>query len=528
MNFKNPSLAFDQKLNNQFHNLSLKSSEKIDILSLENTCRNTVLNSLIVNNLSLNRDDHFVLKSINLSLQKGHLLLVTGASGSGKTSLAQTITGVIPQHYSGKVTGSISIEGLSPNTHSVEQLTQHIVCVFSDSWHRFFQITVSEELAFGPENLGFSRKQVHRCVQDVAIKFDLEHLLNARIDSLSGGQLQRVALAAAFAVRPKYIILDEPSSSLDRHAMDRLHHYLKQILATRQTGVLLLEHRLTEFLDIAENVMVLADGHSVFYNSVSEYKSRAVQLAHTLGIRHPGQREPDKWHDAIDIDHTEPTVPVLSLKNITAGYENACLKSINCAVYPGITALTGPNGSGKSTLAALIAGLIKPMNGSVNWPATTEKPRLPDGRVVGFLQQDAAAMVFNESIFSEIAEGPRNYKFPAVMNETLRWLKRIGLAHAANRHPLHLSSGQILRVAAAAVMILQPRILIMDEPSRGQDWFHLQALLESYAIHKTDPPSACILITHDYKIIHRYARRVIVLDQGQVKVQGKLRKNHDT
>jgi len=299
---------------------------------------------------------------------------------------------------------------------------------------------------------------------------------------------------------------------------------LEMIIKTQHTGILLLEHRLTDFLDITDEIAVINRGSCVFHGSVSEYTAKSHHLAYATGIRFPGQRHPEDWKEHLDPIVPGEVTPIFTLEDVTAGFESSCLNSLNCSIYPGITALTGPNGSGKSTLAALLAGLITPVRGSISWSGHIKAPRLPDGRVVGLLQQDAAGMMFTNSVFSEISEGLCNYSVPSAAARVKHWLRIIDLSDASGCHPLQLSTGQIVRVATAAVMALQPRILILDEPSRGQDWEHFQTLLHQCVSCHQNAPESCIIITHDYKVIHRFAQWVIVLDQGKIVTQGKLRK----
>ncbi|MCD4655713.1 ATP-binding cassette domain-containing protein [bacterium] len=480
-----------------------------------------------IRSLSLQRgsmhSSPFTLKSIDISLKKGHILLITGPSGSGKTSLAMTISGLIPQHYPGKIEGEIFVDQMSPQTHSVEQLSSRIVCVLSDSWNRFFQITVEEELAFGPRNLGFSILKTNNIVLEMAEIFDLLPQMKQRVDSLSGGQLQRLALAAAFTMKPDYIILDEPSSCMDRLALDRLHDYLDYLRTTKQIGTILLEHRLIDFLNISDEIMVLDKGQIKFHGTPNEYMDNSEKIARNLGIRQPGHKEPAPWRSLVVPYENPDQTPILNLHKISAGLDFNILTDISLPIYPGITALVGPNGSGKSTLARVITGLLKPSKGHMTW--TNNLPhKLPDGRSVGLLLQDASSMLFNETVYNEIIEGLKNYTFPDPDQIVKKWLDIIDLQNEANKHPLNLSTGQIIRIAAAATIVLQPRILILDEPARGQDWSHLENILQNCALNNDLKTKACIIITHDYKVIHRFAENMIVMNNGRVISHGKLKK----
>lgn len=480
--------------------------------------------NLKITGLTVQRGDRSVLDNFNVSLDPGEIHLITGPSGSGKTSLALALTGLIPQQFSGTVSGDIQISNLSPATHSVEAITRKLGCMLSDSWNRFFQITVAEELAFGPYNLGNSHAQVSEIVSQVSQAFDLDGLLNRRIDTLSGGQLQRVALAAVFAMAPDFIILDEPSSCLDRAALDLLHAHLKHLRRSGQCGMILLEHRLTDFLDITDLVTVLHQGRTVFQDTTSKFSENALELSRSIGIRHPGFREPASWEAITQPVEPGTIEPVLELQDVCAGFDRTYLKNISLTLYPGVTALVGPNGCGKSTLAHVIAGFLKPKSGIITWPGNPVSPSLPDGRHVGLLVQDASSMLFCESVSAEIQEGPENYNRACSDSSIEQWLSKTGLTEHAHQHPLHLSTGQIIRTAAAATMILNPTILILDEPARGQDWAHLEAILQQTTPDITSVNQACIIITHDYKLIHRFAQYLLVMDQGQVSSYGSLKK----
>jgi len=504
------------------HEIECTDGQRTEVLSLKN---------LNLEGLSLQRGTVKILDSINLSLKKGEILLITGASGSGKTSLAMTITGLIPQHYPGQVDGTISINGLSPETVSVEQLSREVACVLTDSWNRFFQINVFEEIAFGPRNLGCHPERVSEIVHRMAHIFDLEQLIYRRLDTLSHGQLQRVTLAGAFAMGADYVILDEPSMCLDRHAMALLCRHLEYCRKTKSTGILLLEHRLTEFLNFVNTVMIMDHGRVVFRESEPVFRQRAHDLAQSFGIRYPGYQAPRSWASEITpFTDPEPT-PIITLKDVSVEFDTPVLRNISCSIYPGISALTGPNGGGKSTLAGVIAGIVKPRHGKVNITVSAPNGRGPDGRVVGLLPQDASSMLFNRTVYEEIAEGLRNYGISNWHEKTLKWIDIIDLKDKADWDPMHLSNGQIIRVAAAAVMALEPEILILDEPSRGQDWKHLEAIL-TFTLSAASSMvfssiKSCIIITHDYKIIHRFADYLLEMDNGRIIAYGLLQKAHD-
>jgi len=486
------------------------------------------LKCLKITDLSLVRNSKPVLNSINLTLEKGKLLLITGPSGSGKTSLALAVSGLIPQHYPGIVSGKISIDDMSPETHSVEELSSKIVCVLSDSWNRFFQITVEDELAFGPRNLGFSHSEVRSSIVETAKIFDLLPLLKQRVDSLSGGQLQRLALAAAFAMKPDYLILDEPSSCMDRFALDQLHDYLALLRSDTLAGIIILEHRLTDFLDISDEIMILNKGRQEFRGTPEKFREKSIDFARKFGIRQSGYKEPASWNSLVEQYEDPNQIPVIRLDNICAGFDHNVLNNVSLPIYPGVTALTGPNGSGKTTLACVIAGILKASSGSVIWSDLKQNrssPNLPDGRFAGLLQQDASSMLFKDTVYDEIAEGPRNYNIPDYSDITKKWITIADLSDDSKTHPLNLSTGQMIRTAAAATVILQPQLLILDEPARGQDWYHLEAILQKCILAENLKTIACIIITHDYKVIHRFADNLVVMDNGHITAHGKLKKN---
>jgi energy-coupling factor transporter ATP-binding protein EcfA2 len=433
------------------------------------------------------------LRSVDLSIPAGSFVLVGGPSGGGKTTLAHALMGLIPQTVPAEVTGRVSVAGLDPRQHSVARLATRAGLVFQNPASQLFNGTVTEEVAFGPRNLGLGPEEVADRVAYALEAVGCAHLRHRTVRHLSGGEQQRVAIAAVLAMRPSALILDEPAANLDtegiRLLVETLVRLQRQSSREKPVTLVVIEHRLAPFLPHADRLVWLAEGQVVADGPPAATLAR-LQLAPAAHLPPPAPSD----------------APLVTLQGITAGYNGRpILRDCSFTLHQGdFAALVGPNGSGKTTLARVLAGVLRPRRGRVVWHAGRRSRR------VGLLQQNPLHQLVCDTVAEEICfsvgnrgiagDGKVDAEVDAVLTQT-------DLLALRDRPIQTLSAGQQQRAALAATLSVQPALLILDEPTVGQDRRHLIQVMDFVAeLNRTG--QTVLLITHDGELVERYAGRV--------------------
>jgi len=472
-----------------------------------------------VQGLSVSYGNIPVLNDVSLHIPAGSFTLLTGVSGCGKSTLARAITGIIPHARPARVQGQVRVAGQDVASLSLPELAATIPLIFQNPAAQLFHLKVQEEVAFGPRNLGLSPSEIATRVDWALEAVGISHLRQRVPAQLSGGQQQLVAIAAALALQPRALVLDEPTASLDETSARQVLATLQHLRDELDMTIFLIEHRLTRALPYVDNVFVMEQGRIILDTSVASPDD--LSSLHQLGLL-PDSPPPKSWPDLIQPapPRTPSDTPLLSLEKVTAGYgKHLVLQDVNLHIHPGdFLALVGENGAGKTTLARVAAGLLKPKQGQVRWQG---KGRPRPGTDVSLLFQNPLDQLFTERVEDEVAFGPRNLgkENPSWLDELLHMAD---LRHLRQRHPLSLSAGQQQRTALAACAALNPALLILDEPTLGQDWGHLQQLMD-FLTRLNEAGVTILLISHDYELIHRYARRAILLHQGRIIMEGEVK-----
>lgn len=474
-----------------------------------------------VHDLTVRYDERIALERVSLHVEPGEWVLVSGPSGCGKSTLAKALCGIIPHVVDAQMGGHITIAGLDTRVHAIPTLAQQVGIVFQNPGSQLFHLHVADEVAFGPRNLGLSEDDVQARTEWALQATGLTNLRDRRPSELSGGQKQIVAIAAVLAMRPRVLILDEPMSSLDVPNANRVINTLVELRKQCGITIIMIEHRLAAALNHAGRVLLMDAGKIVFDGAPQAvFEDRTRRDA--LGLRRPAKQHfSSPWQQ---LQRTAPQVPasgepLVTLDDIWAGYNgNTVLQGINLRLYQGdFLALVGANGTGKSTLALVVAGLLKPRRGRITF-AGRKRPR--PGQDVTLLFQNAANQLFTDSVDEEVAFGPRNFNC-FELSQHRRVMQEADLCTLAARNPFKLSIGQQQRCALAACLALCPQLVILDEPTLGQDWGHLQQLMDFLSLLNANG-TAVLLISHDYKLVHRYARRVVLMDGGRIRNQEEI------
>jgi len=483
-------------------------------------------------NVQVRYGEHVALRDICLKVNAGECLLVTGPSGCGKSTLARVLIGLIPHAMDASVQGEVRVAGLdvlSRGARPLAEVGRHVSAVFQNPSSQLFHLRVEDEVAFGPRNLGLPGNEVRERLEWALDAVGMGWMRDRNPSELSGGQQQRVALAAALAMRPQVLVLDEPTASLDVPGTHCIIGTLEELKRSSGITVVLVEHRLAEAARLADRVVVLNEGRILAEGETREVLGER-RLLRALGLRRPAEEPPAPWNDLLTQDGRARRGgrPILELRDVRAGYgRDLVLRGVDLALYPGeFTALVGDNGCGKTTLARVAAGLLKSASGEVIFDGHRRSARLGHirprpGLDVGLLFQNPADQLFTESVEGEVAFGPRNYgRFDRAGHEEI--LEEADLVTVRGRQPMALSAGQQQRAALAACLSLRPRLVILDEPTLGQDWGHLERLMEFLTV-LNGQGTTILLITHDYKLVHRYARRVLWMRDGRIFLDGQLR-----
>lgn len=424
--------------------------------------------------------DALSLENLNLQLTTG-LTLLTGPSGSGKTTLLRTLNGLVPHFHGGQASGRAWVLGHDLRRTSTRRLARQVTMVFQEPESQFVLATVQREVAFGPENLGLPRSEIADRVESALQAMGVLELCSRRIATLSGGQRQRVALAAALAMRPELLVLDEPTSQLDDAGAASLRRECQR-LSDQGLAVVAAEHRPWR---------VEVEGARRLYLSQGSLATPGSQLRESAPI--PARRP-------------QPTGPLAwEAQDLTVGYQEAVLEGVNLGCRRGeVLCLTGPNGSGKTTLLRTAAGLLQPLSGSV---------RRQPGRVA-YLPQEPGGVLHQSSVLEEVRQTGRWLKLDC---DPWPILSEFQLSSLCRSDPRDLSTGQRQRAALAAVLVGEPEIVFLDEPTRGADPAS-RRLLALVLDRLARAGSAILVATSDTRFAHKIGDRAHELANGRLRV----------
>ncbi|NPA89885.1 MAG: ABC transporter ATP-binding protein [Chloroflexi bacterium] len=469
----------------------------------------------------------FALRDINLDIQPGELVLVAGASGCGKTTLMRTINGLIPRSYKGgELSGTIRILGQDPAPLRLAEISQMVGTVLQDPERQIVGAYVLNDVAFGLENLAVPREEMLVRIDRVLQELGIPHLRDRETFALSGGEKQKVAVAGTLVMEPDILVLDEPLANLDPASVEEALRLIRHLVDAGKT-VLLIEHRVEDVLSIhPDKALFLERGEQVYFGDVPGFLEVVnpldVKLPADVAVRRlrtmdvpppPPRRTPDPSAD-----------PLVVMENVSFGYvpEREVLHHINLTIQPGdVIAILGPNGAGKTTLVRHLIGLEKPTRGHV-WIEGKDTRELSVAQIahtVGFVFQNPSHMLFAPTVREELAFGPRNLGFDEerIERNVERSLQIMDLTEYADSSPLALSYGQQRRVGIGAILAMESKILIMDEPTAGQDYRHYTQFMDAIV---QLPFQAILFITHDLDLAVRYANRVILLSEGRIVADG--------
>ncbi len=516
------------------------------------------------------RTQTYTLKDISLDIVKGEFLGLIGPTGAGKSTMCLTLNGVVPQFFGGRFFGHVTVAGIDTIDEPISTIARHVGFVFEDPETQITATSVENEIAFALENLKVPQEEIIARIPRVLEAVRLEGTEKKHPHELSGGQKQRLAIAAALALQPDLLILDEPTSQLDPVGSQQVFATVRELNKEIGITIVMASHAAEEMAEYSDRVALLSHGELIktgtpdqLYGAVEFLQAYAVRppqvaeafyLINTYGKAIPNWRpmaeipvclekgmqllDEVRRESRIEIrppvylpqpDHTERD-PLLSIKNLHYVYGNGthALHGISLDIYQGdYILIIGQNGAGKSTMVKHFLSLLKPTEGSVRMAGTdTRKMTVSSlARKIGYVAQNPDNQIFNATVWEEVTFALKNlaYAREEITMRATESLMAMGLYENRASHPLSLPKGDRARVVIAAILAMQPEIIIFDEPTTGQDYRGAKYILDiSRTLHKLG--KTIIVITHHLYLMPEYAQRVIVMGKGTILLDAPIRK----
>lgn len=492
------------------------------------------------------------LLDINLSIYPGEKVLIVGPSGSGKSTLAHCINGLVPFSFTGESTGSLKVEGQDPNELGLFGLSKLVGTVLQDTDGQFIGLTVAEDIAFSMENDCIAQDEMLERVDRVAETVDITDFLDHAPNELSGGQKQRVSMAGVIVDDVDILLFDEPLANLDPATGKRAIDLIDRIHKKNNTTILIIEHRLEDALyrDV-DRIIVVGEGRIVadlrpdallsgsvlkeqgirepLYITALKYAGCQINEAdlpqhiESMNLA-PYEDNVRNWFGKVKLNKKAPDgEPMLTIRDLSFAYTQGqpVLSHIDFSISRGeMVALVGKNGAGKSTLASLICGFMQPDEGAIylNGEDLSGYSIKERGEKIGLVMQSPNQMISKPMIYDEVALGlrVRGVSEEEVKERVFETLKICGLYPYRNWPVSALSFGQKKRVTIASILVMNPEILILDEPTAGQDYRHYTEIMEFLRRIHEDLGITIIMITHDMHLMLEYTDRAIVIADGKM------------
>jgi len=520
------------------------------------------------------------LKDLSFTITKGEFFGVIGPTGAGKSTLCLAFNGIVPQFYGGRFFGRLTVAGRDTLEYSVSRLARSVGAVFEDPEVQLTATSVENEIAFALENLCISREEILDRIPRVLAAVRLEGYEQKNPQELSGGQKQRLAIAAALALQPDLLILDEPTSQLDPVGTQEVFATVKELNKSLGVTVVMVSHAAEEMAEYADRLGLLSEGSLAALGTPNEIygdietltqnQLRPPEVAQTFyflkqkGLNIPEipvtlsqglALLPSLQNQAIRVDkelltnqdnHLSPPrlfeergvggeeikqkpSPVLSVQNLKHTYSNGtqALHGVSLDIHQGeYVVIIGQNGAGKSTLVKHFLNLLQPTEGKVlvNNHITKEMSVSDLAKSIGYVAQNPDNQIFNTTVEKEVAFALRHQGFPAKVIEqrTAESLQDMGLWEERASNPLSLPKGARSRIVIAAILAMKPDIIIFDEPTTGQDYQGCQEILKiTRDLHQRG--KTIIVITHHLYLMPEYAQRAIVMGKGTILLDAPLR-----
>jgi energy-coupling factor transport system ATP-binding protein len=498
------------------------------------------------------------LKDISLEVRAGEFLGLIGPTGAGKTTLCLAFNGIVPRFYGGRFFGSVTVAGLDTLEHPIGRLARHVGLVFEDPESQITGTSVENEVAFALENLALPREEIRERIPWALEAVRLEGTEQKHPQELSGGQKQRLAIAAALALQPHLLVLDEPTSQLDPVGKGEIFATLRELNAEKGVTLVVAGHAAEEMAEFCDRVALLSEGALLrvgppgkIYAEVELLRAhhlRPPQVATTCHLVRKGgvdlPRVPVQLEEGLELlgplpracpprrpEESAPpaTPPLIVARDLTHVYPDGtrALEEVSLRVGRGeYLLIVGQNGAGKTTLVKHFLRLLEPTSGEVlvDGTGTRKLPMSALARRVGYVAQNPDHQIFTASVEDEVAFALRNlgYAKAEVAERTEASLRAMELLERREAHPLSLPKGDRARVVVASVLAMEPEAVIFDEPTTGQDYRGARCILDiSRRLHEEG--RTVIVVTHHLYLMPEYAERTVVMGRGRVLLDAPTR-----
>lgn len=501
------------------------------------------------------------LKNISFEVNEGEFVLLIGASGSGKSTLIQCLNGIIPKIKGGDTSGEILVSGMDVAEHRVQELASKIGIIFQDPESQLCSLFIKDEVAFGPENFKMDRDEILGRVGEALAYVGLQNAEKKYVYEISGGQQQRLAISSVLAMEPEILALDDPTANLDPVGTDQILRVLAKMREQNKT-ILLATPLLDEFIHLATRIIVLNEGTLFADGDPREVMDKfGLQLRDRLGVWIPQMVEIElglrsrgisenrgnfmpispeetysRYKDLTFCPRTsnksveESPDSVIRVNDVTFSYPDGtqALKNVSFDIGKGrLTAILGPNGSGKSTVAKLIIGLLPIKEGNVEVCGLNVRTSKTSDitRKVGFVFQNPEHQFVRDTVRKEIAYSLQvlGKSEDEVNQGVAEMLKLFELEDFAERHPFGLSGGQKRRLSVATMLIGKPELLILDEPTYGQDYRNVKAFMQLVK-DQINHGISIVMITHSMRLVQEFADDIVVIRFGSIDYVGSPEK----
>lgn len=502
------------------------------------------------------------LQGFDLEVKEGEFILLTGPSGCGKTTFCRCLNGLIPHFYSGELKGDIEVAGLSTRKHPTSELSRHVGLIFQNPDNQIFALTVEKDVAFGLENLGVSKERMMEEVDWALDVTGISGLRNRATHELSGGQKQRLAIASILAMRPKVVVLDEPTSFLDPVGAEKIFDVLDTLNKEYRITVILIEHRVDLAVRYVDRVIVFADGkiindgppERVFEDESTRLSGvsipRLIELSRHLSRRgvvmevqpltadrfvsemesllrgNEGKQATRSEEVSKRTLNEISNDAIIEINNVTFSYPSGvrALREVSFKVLRGeFVAIMGENGAGKTTLVKHFNGLLKPQVGSVlvDGVDVSRVSVASLAKKVGLVFQNPDDQLFSENVEEEISFALKNFGFDEeIIEKRVDWaLNLLDIVQYRKSSPFILSGGERKRVALASVLAWDPEVVILDEPTIGQDYAQKERL-RHFLMQLRSQGKTIIIVTHDVEFVADCKPRVVLMADGGIIAEG--------
>jgi len=494
------------------------------------------------------------LKNINLTIEPGEIILITGPSGSGKTTLCSCINGLVPHFHEGRIEGDVLVKGYNTKKARIGGLASLVGMVFQDPESQLVTSSVADEVAFGPENFGVARDEINARVKAALKATRLDGYEEREPYNLSGGEQQACVIASVYALQPEIYVMDEPLANLDPAGRAQVLRLIIEVAKKRGKTLVIVEHALEEVIPLVDRIMVMHQGEIVRDGKVEDVLSSGdipqvftrppiIRLAERF-LHEVKPLTAENFYERLsshyslgiiqaDDSKLNKTVfdekPIIEIKDVSFSYnqEKEALKHISLIINEGeVVAILGRNGSGKTTLVRHLIGLIKSDEKKifVNGKDVAITPTHELAQDVGFCFQNPNHQIVTFKVRDEIIFGLRAHNIPASeYDERIHEaLKIVDMLDYIDAEVFDLGKGQRQRLALASVLALKPRILIIDEPTTGQDPQMAEGIF-SIIKNLNEMGTTVLMITHQMEYAANYAHRAVVLQSGEIKFDGPIK-----